>query len=260
MNDMAHEPRPDPRAFARPLADPLDEGARLSAAVRESGLSLRITGGVAIAMRCPSAAEPALRRAYGDIDLFGLRKEARDASKLLSSLGYEPDVRFNTLHGSRRLFFWDPLNSRQIDVFLDVFEMCHRLDLTKRLHLADTVSLADLLMMKLQVVETNEKDLKDILALLLDHTLGADDGVINIAYIAGLAGADWGLWRTTTMVAERAGRYAAALPGFEDRHRVHAQVSAFIGALEDVPKSRSWKLRSLVGERSRWYQLPEESH
>lgn len=211
-------------------------------------------------MRCPSAAEPVLRRPYGDIDLFGLRKEARDVSALLTSLGYEPDVRFNTLHGSRRLFFWDPLNARQIDVFLDVFEMCHRLDLTNRLHLADTVSLADLLIMKLQVVETNEKDLKDVLALLLDHSLGADDEVINVAYIAGLASADWGLWRTTTMVAERAGRYAAELPGFEGRQRIHAQVSAFIGALEDAPKSRSWKLRSLVGDRSRWYQLPEESH
>ena len=256
----AHEPRPGPPALARPIADPLDEGVRLAAAVRTSGLSLRITGGVAIGMRCPSAGEPALRRVYGDIDLFGLRKEGREVSELLASLGYEPDVRFNTLHGSRRLFFWDPLNSRQIDVFLDVFDMCHRLDLTKRLRLPDTVSLADLLLMKLQVVETNDKDFKDILALLLDHPFGADDEVIDIAYIAELACADWGLWRTTTMVAERAGRYAAELPGFEDRDRVHAQVSAYIGALEDAPKTRSWKVRSLVGERLRWYQLPEESH
>ena len=44
-------------------------------------------------MRCPSADEPALRRVYADIDLFGLRKEGRDVSELLTSLGYEPDVR-----------------------------------------------------------------------------------------------------------------------------------------------------------------------
>ncbi len=256
----AHEPSPGPTGLARPLADALEEGVRLSTAVRTSGLSLRITGGVAIGMRCPSAGGPALRRVYADIDLFGLRKEARDVSELLTSLGYEPDVRFNTLHGSRRLFFWDPLNSRQLDVFLDVFDMCHRIDLTKRLRLPDTVALADLLLMKLQVVETNEKDFKDVLALLLDHSFGADDEVINIVYIAELASADWGLWRTTTMVAERAGHYAAALPGFEAKDRAHAQVRAFIGALEDAPKSRSWKVRSRVGERLRWYQLPEESH
>ena len=28
--------------------------------------------------------------------------------------------------------------------------------------------------------------------------------------------------------------------------------------VEDSPKSRSWKLRDRIGERKRWYELPEE--
>jgi hypothetical protein len=39
---------------------------------------------------------------------------------------------------------------------------------------------------------------------------------------------------------------------------VHDQVRRLLGALEEVPKSSSWKLRARFGERKRWYELPEE--
>ena len=86
-----------------------------------------------------------------------------------------------------------------------MFEMCHKLDLSVRVRLkGTTISLADLLLSKLQVVETNDKDLKDILSLLVDHPLTQDETGINLSYISALTAGDWGLWRTTTMVAERA--------------------------------------------------------
>jgi hypothetical protein len=28
--------------------------------------------------------------------------------------------------------------------------------------------------------------------------------------------------------------------------------------IENAPKSRAWKLRDKIGERKRWYELPEE--
>jgi hypothetical protein len=28
--------------------------------------------------------------------------------------------------------------------------------------------------------------------------------------------------------------------------------------IEEAPKSRAWKLRAKIGERKRWYDLPEE--
>ena len=50
-------------------------------------------------------------------------------------------------------------NRRRLDVFLDRFEMCHQLDLRDRLGLEPpTLPLADLLLTKLQVVETTDKD------------------------------------------------------------------------------------------------------
>ena len=38
-----------------------------------------------------------------------------------------------------------------------------------------------------------------------------------------------------------------------------AQLERLRGAADDTPKTLRWKLRSKVGERKRWYELPEET-
>lgn len=247
--------------MSAPLATPTDEATRITEAATHAGVELRITGGVAVALRCPSAGTDALRREYADIDCVGLARQRKQVAELLTDLGYKPDPAFNALHGHTRLFFWDAGNERQLDVFLDRVEMCHTIDLTDRLgHHPETLSLADLLLLKLQVVETNRKDYVDIVALLTDHRLSDDESGINIDYVAGLACNDWGLWRTTTMVAERADQFARTLEGFAHAGVVHERAAGYLSILDARPKSRSWKLRAKVGDRKRWYDLPEEAH
>ena len=81
---------------------------------------------------------------------------------------------FNALHGASRLNFHDPARDRPLDVLLDRFVMAHELDLRDSASPDGlTIALADLLMTKLQVVNINEKDVRDLLALLLDHEFGA---------------------------------------------------------------------------------------
>ncbi len=244
---------------AIPLADPVAEGQRLVDAIAAEGAELRLTGGVAVALRCASARSAPLRRQYADIDAVGRGSQRARVGKLLSALGYAADESFNAVHGSQRLFFWDPTNQRQFDVFLDRVEMCHTIDLSKRLATPDgTLAPADLLLMKLQVVETNEKDFLDILALLVDHDFTDDDAGLNLPYLTSLTGSNWGLWRTTTIVAERADKYARSLSDFADRSRVHEQVGRFLDATTQSPKTTSWRLRAKIGERVRWYELPED--
>jgi hypothetical protein len=245
-----------------PLPSPLDEARRIIAAAEAASCTLRVSGGVAIALACPSALATPLARTYADIDLFGTRRGASQITELLQSLGYQPDVEFNALQGARRLSFWDPANGRPIDVFLDVFEMCHRLDLSERVKIAGlTMPISDLLVTKLQVMETNEKDLRDSLALLADHPLTKDDGGIDVPYIVELTAQDWGLWRTITLVAAKVDAFAQQLPGFEDRRDlVHERLEELKATIEAAPKSRSWRIRARVGERKRRYELPEEVH
>jgi hypothetical protein len=243
-----------------PQADAVQEGRRVGEAALAAGVALKLTGGVAVALRCPSASLAPLRRDYADVDVVGRARDSSAITELLGGLGYEADAAFNAIHGSTRMYFWDPIHERQLDVFLDEVEMCHRIDLRNRLDRHEpTLTLADLLLMKLQIVETNHKDYLDILTLLVDQPFGDETG-IELSYLASLAADDWGLWKTTITVAQRAAEYAAGLGDFEKTDLVRSQVNRYVQALDEVPKSRRWKLRAKIGERKRWYELPEESH
>jgi hypothetical protein len=244
-----------------PLADPVLEGRRIADAAAGEEIPLRLLGGVAIALQCPSSQSPPLRRTYGDVD-FATVANARDAAvELVSSLGYRQDQEFNTLHGHRRLIFWDEENQRHLDVFVGEANLCHRISLHERIDVVPlTLSLADLGVLKLQVVETNEKDFLDICALFADHDLSEDESGINVAYISHLCASDWGLWRTVGMVAERSERFALELSGFAAGEVVAERLNRLRMELDTTPKTRGWKLRARVGERKRWYELPEEVH
>lgn len=242
-----------------PLADPIAEGRRIAETAAGRDVPLRVLGGVAVAMLCPSSNRPPLAREYADIDFATTAAAKNHVVGLLESVGYAGDKEFNTLHGHRRLFFWDERNRRQVDVFVDEANLCHRIDLKRRLEAVPlTLSLADLTVLKLQVVETNEKDYRDICAIFADHDLTSDDVGVNSTYIAGLTASDWGLWRTLGMVSEGSEVFARELPGFAAAELVVDRLRRLRSVLEQSPKSRGWKLRSRLGDRKRWYELPEE--
>lgn len=244
----------------QPVADPVAEGRRIVEAASEKGVPLRALGGVAVAILCPSAGRPPLAREYADIDLATTGSAKEKVANLLESLGYTGDKEFNMLHGHRRLYFWDEHSQRQVDVFVDEANLCHRVELKRRLEVVPlTLSLAELTVLKLQVVETNEKDFLDICALFADHGLTTDDSGINSTYIAKLTAADWGLWRTLELVAERSEQFALGLPGFEVAALVAERLRRLREEMEAAPKSRGWKLRARIGDRKRWYELPEEA-
>lgn len=249
-------------ADERPLADPVEEAGRVIAAGERDGVSLRATGGVGVAMMAPSARRPPLERHYQDIDFVVSSKQARDTGGVFARLGYEPEEEFNVLHGQHRLFFLDPVHQRQADVFLDRIEMCHALDLRERMTIFDqALPPADLLLSKLQVIETNEKDYKDAIALLADYDLTADDSGININRINELCASDWGWWRTVTAVAERAHKSAREYSQRPDGawlSHVPDRIRHLLAEIERADKTRRWKLRARIGDRMAWHNTPEE--
>jgi hypothetical protein len=236
--------------------DVVVEGRRILGAAREAGLTLRLLGGVAVKVRSRGL-PPALSREYQDLDFATSKKSAGDLQKLLRDLGYEPHLGFNAMNGRERLLFYDNPNNRQVDVFVKSFRMCHEIPLEDRLTVdEDTVPLAELLLTKLQIIELNEKDVRDTVALLLEHEVTDDDAGVNAWHISTLCAEDWGLWRTITRnldeLHERVGSYDV------DRETVSGRVLLLLDRIEAMPKSRSWRMRAKVGERKRWYQLPEE--
>ena len=242
------------------LDDIVDEGERLLDLAARDGAPVRLLGGVAVRLQAPTV--PAvLAREYKDIDFAVPKGDSAVADRLLRDAGYEAHTAFNALNSRERMLFLDPAHDRQVDVFVGAFRMCHEIPLNERLAVQDlTVPLAELLLTKLQIVELNEKDVRDTLLLVHGHDVDdRDDDAINGARVAGLCASDWGLWRTITAnvgtVLEHADRYE--LPA-DDRARITARLQALLDRIDAEPKSRGWKLRARIGERKRWYELPEE--
>jgi hypothetical protein len=144
--------------------------------------------------------------------------------------------------------------------------MCHELVFKDRIaRLPYTLDVTDLLLTKLQVVEQNEKDVQDICYLLAGFEVAAGDeaGRIGLARFGEILGADWGWWRTVTGNLDRvaellAGSLAGMVPPAA-RYDPVAQARTLRHHADECPKSMKWKVRSKVGERSRWYELPEEA-
>jgi hypothetical protein len=242
-------------------SDMAEEALRVTEEADRENLALRLLGGVAIKLRAKDGLNPAFEREYADLDWIVPWGTSRDAQRFFEALGYSPQVRFNTIYGRERLLFFDERHGRQVDVLVGAFKMCHEIRLGERLTLEPvTVPLAELLLTKLQIIELNEKDVRDALALLYDHPVEDEDGdAINGAHIARLCASDWGLWRTFTAnldsLGDHLGRYD--LPD-EDKRRITERIRELQARIEDEPKSFGWKMRAKIGDRKRWYDLPEE--
>jgi hypothetical protein len=242
------------------LSDVVAEAERLLALAGDEGVSLKLLGGVAVRLHAPEVPH-SLDRDYKDIDFAVPKKGAGDADKLLRDAGYEPHVAFNAMHARERALFFDDEHGRQVDMFIDSFRMCHQIPLGERLSVESrTVPLAELLLTKLQIIEVNEKDVRDTLLLVHGHEVAADDDeAVNGARIAQLCAADWGLWRTITQNLEACRSHVDDYELSDgDRGRIAGRLDDIIERIEAEPKTRGWKLRAKIGERKRWYELPEE--
>jgi hypothetical protein len=139
--------------------------------------------------------------------------------------------------------------------------MCHEIPLSQRLKPGEqTVPLAELLLTKLQNIELNEKDIRDTVLLLYGHEVADhDDDAVNGARVAELCADDWGLWRTITRNLERSATHVDdyALPE-DKKSQIRDRLRQLLARIEAAPKSRGWKMRDRIGERKRWYDLPEE--
>jgi hypothetical protein len=254
MSEMSPSP-------SLPLDDPCEEGMRIAQAAATQNLPIRLIGGVAVFVRCPSAKLPGLCRTYGDVDVMTLSSGRKKITAFFEEMGYVPDKMFNAIHGATRLNFMDPARDRPLDVLLDRLEMCHTIDFRHRLDVEPlTVPLADLLLSKLQVVQMNLKDIKDVVALLADHPLSGVQGeYIDTARLVSVLGSDWGFEHTTRRNLEVVRNSLAEMdlpPGMADQ--VSERITGIVSALGAGKKSITWKSRALVGERVRWYELPEE--
>jgi len=258
----------DPSRWA---SDMLAEARDIIARAGRSGVRLRLVGGLAVLATSRDRGFAA--RPFRDIDLVGLRRQARHLDGAMTAVGFEenPYVRFAT--AGQMVQFFRPCRHEgpdgglahvddRIDVYLDTFRLDHEIALRDRLDLGDEVlSPADVLLAKLQHTYAGPDDLRDAIAILKDLDLAHDDlpGTINASYLARLCARDWPLHHDVTLNLERCRSLLAelGLPA-DDQKRAVAALDGLDAALAGQRKSVRWHLRALAGERLPWSDAVDE--
>lgn len=241
-----------------------EEARKIIDLANSKGLILRAFGGIAVGFHSEYAIHEALSRTYGDFDLMALKGEYSKIKRFFEEeLRYIGHKMFNAINAKKRAIFYSPDGSMEAEIFFDVFEMCHTLQFDKKRLLADpnnlTIPLAELVLTKLQVIELTEKDIKDIVALFLDHNLADHDTeTINLGVITKLLATDWGWWRTVTENLQKVRAFIADYDlKTEHQKLVIYRLNQLQKTIDNEPKSRKWKMRARIGDKKRWYAIPE---
>ena len=106
----------------------------------------------------------------------------------------------------------------------------------------------------------NEKDVKDLLMLLVDHDFGLNNKneIEDLEYVKGVLSNDWGWYTTTTDNLKFLKELSKDYLKGELYDSVNKTIDYMLETFENAPKSLSWKMRSIIGRKVQWYDEPEE--
>ncbi len=271
-----------PKYTGPPLPDELfiNDALKIVEEAEKRGIVLRLIGALAIRIHSREFEDLHKRlgrlgegkQTFSDIDLVGYKKQGSAIKKFFESeMGYIPDRYVIALFGWKRHIYYHPKGYYHIDVFFNKLEFSHdiyfgdkpgkgRLELDK-----PTITLADLVLEKVQIHQINEKDIKDLIVLLRAHEIGETDEkeIINAKYIAKILADDWGFWYDATNNLNKVKFFAdkyfkSGLIDEETLKDVVSKVDKLLDYIEKEPKTKKWKKRAKIGTKKPWYRPVEE--
>ena len=254
--DIPIEEYPKPEEY-------LNEAKRLTDEAQKQGIILRVMGPIALHFYFPEYVElyRGMERlgdkVFTDIDYASYGKNRGKIVPFFEKQGYELEKRAAMLSGgTRHIYFGDRIP--MIDVFFDKLDYNHPINYQGRLEIHPyCVSLTDLLLQKLQIVNINDKDLKDAMLLLLAGQLGEfDTGKINVKYLAKIMADDWGFYYTSVMNLNKVQAAVFGVPILSEYERtlIKEQAETLIEIIESEPKTGKWKGRAKTGTSKIWYK------
>ncbi|MBS7635804.1 hypothetical protein KEJ37_00420 [Candidatus Bathyarchaeota archaeon] len=257
----------------------IEEATKILNEARKRNIVLRVIGALAVKLHSPGYEDlyAKLKRlgennpTFTDIDFVAYGKQRKELVKLFNEMRYIPDMYIMAFFGSKRLLYYHPQRLYHVDIFLDKLEFSHEIFFGNepgkgRLEIEEfTISLADLVLEKVQIHEINEKDIKDLIILFSAHNLAETDKpeAINIKYVAKVLAGDWGFWfdakenlKKVLVFAKKyheEGLITATI--FED---VNRKIGQLLTAIDQEPKTKAWEKRAKIGTNKKWYRDVEE--
>jgi len=249
---------------------------------KENGVVLRILGALAVYIHTEDESIRSLfytlerlgegKPLFTDLDLVAYSKQQPLVKKFFeNTLKFKPNLYVNTLFAYKRNIFDHPEGLFAVDVFYDRLEFSHNVEFGNapnrgRLELDfPTITLADIVLEKLQIHKINKKDIVDLIILFLQHELSLkqDANVIDASYIASVLSNDWGFYYDATVNLGKVKDFAKAFKEEgklkEDQEKiVFEKIDKLIEVIENTPKTRNFLNRAKKGTSIPWYRDVEE--
>jgi len=264
----------------------LQESQKIVEKAEGEGITLRILGGLGIAIHCQEYRDFAQKlgrvgtnviegQEYSDIDLVSYRSHRDRLKEFFDKLGYAKRRATLSTAASERQIYFHPKGWFYVDVFFDKLLVAnHPIDFRGRLELDyPTITVTDMLLEKIQMWEAfSVKDLKDCLLLLKAHNVSQkpEKESVDASYIAKLLAQDWGFWYTATTNLKKIKAFLEKMDelapqanmdpkqiSLQDREEIAQKVDKILEAIDKEPKSFGWKMRAKIGTKKKWYNPVE---
>jgi len=264
----------------------IQEAETIVEEAEKKGITLRILGGLGVAMHCQEFRDFAIKlgrtgtgvvegQEYSDIDFISYRKYRDRIKDFFSDIGYAKRRATLSSAASERQIYYHPKGWTYVDIFYDQLLVAnHPLDFKGRLELDHpTIPVTDMLLEKIQMWEAfSVKDLKDCLVLLKAHKVEEKGGKesIDASYIAKLLAGDWGFWYTATTNLKKIKKFVSDIDKLsaeaeidpsrfekKDREEIVGKIGTLLERIDRESKSFAWKMRSKAGTKKRWYNHVE---
>jgi hypothetical protein len=256
----------------------VQDALRIVEEASKRGLILRIMGALAIRLHSPELGQLQQRldrlgqsaQQFTDLDFVGYGAQRSGIYRMFKDMNYELDRTVAAYYGHVRGIWYQQEDLYHVDVFYDKLAFSHEIFLGSkpgngRLELDyPTVALADLILEKTQIHDIAEKDIKDLIILLLGHELADQEKeTINVDRLAGVLKNDWGFYHDFQINVGKILEFADCYRRggkltdgeFEDIRRKAAQM---LNRVENEPKTNNWKKREKVGTSKQWWESVEE--
>jgi len=268
---------------ALPPEEFVAEAERIVKGAQDRGVILRILGALAIYIHSKHVPEALsifdkIKRfgegkpMFTDLDLIAYSKQRKGVMEYFEKvLKFKYDMMMRVLWAGKRLIYFHPKDYYHVDVFFDKLEFSHDVVFGSkpgkgRLELDyPTISLADLVLEKVQIHEINLKDIVDLIVLFYGHDVceSHEKECIDGKYVAKVLADDWGFWYDATNNLNKVKHFTEKFFSEgklteDERSTVVARVDKLLKMIEDEPKSRKWRKRAKVGTSKPWYREVEE--
>lgn len=265
--------------------DFIQEAVNIISRGQQEGIILRLLGATAIyfkVMKDPLALElynklgrlEAKENLFTDLDVICYSSQKKRVAELFENvLGFKFNPQLKILLGGNRFIYEHPNGLYKVDVFFDKLEFSHTVFFGNKPAVADsrleldfpTITLADLVLEKLQIHEINRKDLVDLMTLFTVYEIGEtsnDPNKIDGKYIAKILSNDWGFYYDAIQNLQRLRHLTLELKHQDLPSGVIEKITYEIAKLEQLiekePKTKEWIKRMKIGTKKPWYRKVEE--